>query len=66
VGSEYSLKGSGCKISRSASVLAEYETGMNGEAEIGAWEIASGCGKYIPAWILNMAAFAYGVLFIPV
>jgi len=39
---------------------------MNGEAEIGAWEIASGCGKYIPAWILNMAAFAYGVLFIPV
>jgi len=27
-------------------VLTEYETGMRGEAEIGAWEIASGYGKY--------------------
>jgi len=47
-------------------VILEYDTGYNGEAEIGAWEIASGCRKYVPAWILNMAAFAYGVLFIPI
>src|SRR5579883_1318887 len=43
-------------------VLAEYPTGLLGEAEIGAWEIASGCGKYWPAWILNFGSFLYGVV----
>src|SRR5437879_1772025 len=27
-----------------------------GEAEIGAWEIASGCGRHHAAWILNLWA----------
>lgn len=46
-------------------VLAEYETGLRGEAEIGAWEIASGCGKYYAAWILNIGSFAYGLILFP-
>jgi hypothetical protein len=46
-------------------VLTEYPTGFRGEAEIGAWEIASGCGKYWPAWVLNFAAFVNGIVFFP-
>ncbi len=47
-------------------VLTEYETTWSGEAEIGAWEIASGCGQHYPAWILNFGAFAIGLLIAPV
>jgi hypothetical protein len=46
-------------------VLTEYETGLCGEAEIGAWEIASGCGKYWAAWILNFGSIAYGIFLFP-
>lgn len=46
-------------------VLTEYETGLKGEAEIGAWEIASGCGKYWAAWILNMGSLSYGFVLYP-
>ena len=46
-------------------VLTEYPTGLRGEAEIGAWEIASGCGKYYAAWILNAGSFFYGMFFYP-
>lgn len=46
-------------------VLTEYETGYIGEAEIGAWELASGCGKYYSAWILNISAFLYGLIICP-
>ena len=31
-----------------------YDTNLVGEAEIGAWEIASGCFQVRAAWILNM------------
>lgn len=47
-------------------VLTEYETNWSGEAEIGAWEIASGCGQHYPAWILNFGAFAIGLLIAPI
>lgn len=46
-------------------VLTEYETSWSGEAEIAAWEIASGCGKHYPAWVLNIGAFAVGLLIAP-
>src|SRR5262249_30222948 len=46
-------------------VLTEYDTTWTGEAEIGAWEIASGCGAYYAAWILNMGAFAIGLMIAP-
>jgi len=46
-------------------VLAEYETTWRGEAEIAAWEIASGCGRHVVAWVLNAGAFAIGLLIAP-
>ncbi len=39
-------------------IVAEYGTDWPGEAEIAAWEIASGCTHYYAAWILNLGAFA--------
>ena len=35
-------------------VLTEYGTDLVGEAEIGAWEIASGCRSVVAAWVLNL------------
>lgn len=46
-------------------VLNEYEARLKGEAEIGAWEIASGCGKYYAAWLLNFGALLYGIFLWP-
>ena len=46
-------------------LLAEYDTSLTGEAEIAAWEIASGCKSYYAAWQLNLSALAMGELFAP-
>jgi ubiquinone biosynthesis protein Coq4 len=46
-------------------VLTEYDTNWRGEAEIGAWEIASGCGRYLAAWALNLGAFGLGLALAP-
>jgi hypothetical protein len=46
-------------------VLTEYQTTWTGEAEIGAWEIASGCQHHYVAWWLNIYAFAIGVVIAP-
>jgi ubiquinone biosynthesis protein Coq4 len=46
-------------------VLTDYETTWTGEAEIAAWEIASGCGPYYAAWLLNFGALAIGLLIAP-
>ena len=46
-------------------IALEYETDWPGEAEIAAWEIASGCGSYIWAWLLNLGAFAVGMVLFP-
>jgi len=46
-------------------VLTEYDTTWTGEAEIGAWEIASGCADHYAAWLLNMGAFAIGLIIAP-
>jgi len=46
-------------------IVARYETDWPGEAEIAAWEIASGCARYHAAWILNLAAFGAGLVIAP-
>jgi hypothetical protein len=46
-------------------VLTGYETTWTGEAEIGAWEVASGCADHWAAWGLNLSAFALGLFFAP-
>lgn len=44
-------------------VVTGYPTDVVGEAEIGAWEIGSGCAGFAAAWILNLYAMALGFLF---
>jgi len=46
-------------------IAGEYETDWPGEAEIAAWEIASGCARYHAAWILNLGAFSAGLVIAP-
>lgn len=46
-------------------VLTAYDTTWAGEAEIGAWELASGCGRHYPAWLLNFVAVAIGIVLWP-
>lgn len=46
-------------------IAAEYETDWPGEAEIAAWEIASGCARYYAAWLLNLGGFAAGLVIAP-
>jgi hypothetical protein len=46
-------------------VLTEYETTWTGEAEISAWEIASGCRDHYVAWLLDWGALAIGLFLAP-
>jgi ubiquinone biosynthesis protein Coq4 len=46
-------------------VLTEYDTSLVGEAEIGAWELASGCKGYVAAWFLNLGAVLIGAFLAP-
>jgi hypothetical protein len=46
-------------------IANEYETDWAGEAEIAAWEIASGCGRHGWAWLLNLGAFTVGMALFP-
>jgi hypothetical protein len=46
-------------------VATGYATTWTGEAEIAAWEIAAGCGRYWAAWGLNLGAFGVGLLIAP-
>jgi hypothetical protein len=43
----------------------EYKTDWPGEVEIAGWEIASGCARHPWAWLLNLGAFAVGMLLFP-
>jgi hypothetical protein len=42
-------------------IAADYDTDWPGEAEIAAWEIASGCAAYCAAWFLNLGGFGAGL-----
>ena len=46
-------------------ILTEYGTSLSGEAEIGAWEVATGCTHNLAAWLLNLSAFAWGLFINP-
>ena len=46
-------------------ILTEYTAFWKGEIEIGAWEIASGCGKHHIAWLLNFGSFSIGLFLYP-
>jgi predicted cobalt transporter CbtA len=43
-------------------VLTGYATTPEGEAEIGTWEIASGCKTMLAAWVLNLMVMGFGVV----
>ncbi|MGH7694986.1 MAG: hypothetical protein ACRENH_08395 [Gemmatimonadaceae bacterium] len=46
-------------------IATGYDTSWTGEAEIAAWELASGCGRYVAAWLLDFSAFAIGLVIAP-
>lgn len=47
-------------------LLTGYDTVFSrGEMEIAAWEVASGCGPYWIAWLINLDMFALGLLVCP-
>jgi hypothetical protein len=46
-------------------VLTGYQTDFRGEAEIGAWELASGCLRWPAATVLNLFALAIGIVLAP-
>ena len=45
--------------------LTGYHATPVGEAEIGAWEIATGCKHLRAAWVLNLAAMGVGIVLAP-
>lgn len=42
-------------------VVSGYGHDLLGEAEIGAWELGGGCGRYVAAWVLTASALVPGV-----
>jgi hypothetical protein len=46
-------------------VVTGYETDLRGEAEIAAWELASGCLRWPAATVLNFFALAIGLVIAP-
>lgn len=46
-------------------LVTGYATDWTGEAEIGAWEVASGCGSFAWAWALNLTALPIGLVLAP-
>jgi hypothetical protein len=46
-------------------VLTGYRADWKGEVEIAGWELASGCGRYWVAWLLNSEAFVIGLFLYP-
>ncbi len=42
-------------------VVSGYGNDAMGEAEIAAWELASGCKRYLAAWVLNWSALPLGL-----
>jgi len=46
-------------------VATGYAVDWVGEAEIAAWELAGGCGRYGWAWLLDAGALAVGLVIAP-
>jgi len=46
-------------------LLTGYATDWRGEAEIGGFEIASGCKQFWAAWFFNLGGFLFGLVIAP-
>lgn len=46
-------------------LVTGYTAFWRGEVEIGAWEIAAGCGRHYVAWMLNLGSFIVGMFLFP-
>lgn len=46
-------------------IITGYPANWRGEAEIGAWEIATGCRSFFIAWFLNAGAVFVGLFMYP-
>lgn len=46
-------------------LLTGYETSWRGEAEIGGFELASGCRRHWAAWMFNSGGFLFGLAIAP-
>jgi len=46
-------------------IVTGYESDWQGEAEIAAWEVSTGCGDYSAAWFLDTGGIAMGMFFFP-
>lgn len=46
-------------------LVTGYDTSWTGEAEVAAWELASGCRSYRAAWLLNLLTFPLGLMIAP-
>ena len=46
-------------------IATGYDTSWTGEAEIAAWELASGCRGYVAAWVLDLASIPLGLVIAP-
>jgi hypothetical protein len=55
----------GVKVHDIHHLLTEYTAFWKGETEIGAWEIASGCGNMMVGWFLNFGSFSIGLFLFP-
>ncbi len=53
------------QIPRPASRADRIRNYLGGECEIGAWEVASGCGTYATAWFLSLSVLALGLFINP-
>jgi hypothetical protein len=47
-------------------VITGFDSSWRGEAQIAAWELASGCSGYGAAWTLNLMALPIGLVLSPV
>jgi hypothetical protein len=46
-------------------IATGYETTIEGEGEIAAFEIGGGCGNYAAAWLINAGGFGLGLVMSP-
>jgi len=46
-------------------IVTGYASNWKGEVEIGAWEVASGCGDYMAAWVLDLGSLLIGLFLYP-
>ncbi|MCB9589990.1 MAG: hypothetical protein H6718_31540 [Polyangiaceae bacterium] len=46
-------------------VLTGYQTDLQGEIEIAAWEIGAGCKGFLAAWQLNLSSMGFALFFSP-